>query len=81
VQHVPGPQKTFEEGRKAIITNKFNFDDIENPFAVHDLTLGTVKIEKHRQWLAKKQARKETILAQIKDQEKKMKIYKKYNKE
>ena len=45
------------------------------------MTLGTIKMEKHLRWLAKKQQRKEVIIAQMKEQEKKIKIYKKYNHE
>ena len=43
--HVPLPSKPFAEGRKAVITNKFNFDNVDNPFRVHDMTLGSVKLE------------------------------------
>jgi len=49
--HIPLPSKPFAEGRKAIITNKFNFSDIENPFAKHDMTLETIKMEKHLKYL------------------------------
>ena len=61
--HVPLPSKPFAEGRKAVITNKFNFDNVDNPFRVHDMTLGSVKLEKHRRWLARKQERKDTIVS------------------
>lgn len=49
--HSPLPSKPFAEGRKAIITNKFNFSDIENPFAKYDMTLETIKMEKHLKYL------------------------------
>jgi hypothetical protein len=31
------------------------------------MTLGTIKMEKHLRWLAKKQQRKEVIIAQMKE--------------
>ncbi len=71
----------FGTGLKQVITNQFNFTDIENPFLNSDMTLQNLKKERHQRWLEKKEARRETIKTQMKDLEKKLLIYKKYQKE
>jgi hypothetical protein len=57
----------FGSGLKQVITNQFNFTDIENPFLNSDMTLQNLKKERHQRWLEKKEARRETIKTQMKD--------------
>jgi predicted N-acyltransferase len=64
-----------------VITNQFNFKNIDTPFGDHDLTLQNLKSKKQHHLEQLRLERKEIQAQQLKDFEVKKKIYKKYNDE
>ena len=74
-------KQKFAKGIKAEITNQFNFVNIDNPFANSDFTLQNLKEKRHKEFLIKSKERKDQIKQQMRDLEKKIEIYQKFNDE
>jgi len=48
---------TPSRGLKVMITDQWNFVDIENPFHNSDFTLQTLKLQRHKEWVQKNDLR------------------------
>ena len=46
-------KQQFGKGLKKLITNQFNFKDLKNPFEVTDLSLCTLKKQRHADFFEK----------------------------
>jgi len=70
-----------DKGRKISITDQWNFTDIENPFHNSNFSMQTLKLQRHKDWMQKNDLRQTRVKGQIREMERKISLYDKYQKE